>query len=298
MQVGDSLQQAIELGAGGVIVHASGFAETGLSERVVEQEKIVATARRSAIRLAGPNCVGLANMRSGALMNFMPDCGSMMKGPSGRVAVISQSGALGNVLQSMVRGVGVSHYLAGGNSSALGVDERRFLKPIFFGDTVHLRATMVSARPTSKPDRGVLVRRMGLVNQHGAVVQTGGIAVLGRLTLGSGIDRIDVRMASAAAFCVRGGTLVLMASCPGWPTGLFLGVVLFGMNIGNVATFPAFIIGREFDAAIFMRFLGLCTAIGEANYAFGPILIGLLRDTWPGIRPGWPSAPAFPSWRR
>jgi hypothetical protein len=178
------------------------------------------------------------------------------------------------------------------------VDERRFLKPIFFGDTVHLRATVVSARPTSKPDHGVLVRRMELVNQHGAVVQTGGIAVLGRLALGSGIDRIDVRMTSAAAFCVRGGALVLMASCPGWPTGLFLGVVLFGMNIGNVATFPALIIGREFDAAIFMRSLGLCTAIGQATYAFGPILIGLLRDTWPGIRPGWPCAPAFPSWRR
>jgi hypothetical protein len=177
------------------------------------------------------------------------------------------------------------------------VDERRFLKPIFFGDTVHLRATVVSARPTSKPDHGVLVRRMELVNQHGAVVQTGGIAVLGRLALGSGIDRIDVRMTSAAAFCVRGGALVLMASCPGWPTGLFLGVVLFGMNIGNVATFPALIIGREFDAAIFMRSLGLCTAIGQATYAFGPILIGLLRDTWPGIRPGWPSAPAFPSWQ-
>jgi hypothetical protein len=153
-------------------------------------------------------------------------------------------------------------YLEGSAIAALGVDGWRFLKPIFFGDTVHLQATVVSARPTSKPDRGVLVRRMELVNQHGAVVQTGGIAVLGRLALGSGIDRIDARMASAAAFCMRGGALVLMASCPGWPTGLFLGVVLFGINIGNVATFPALIIGREFDAAVFMRFLGLCTAIG------------------------------------
>jgi predicted MFS family arabinose efflux permease len=110
-----------------------------------------------------------------------------------------------------------------------------------------------------------------------AMAASGIAAVLGRLALGSVTDRIDVRMASAAS-CVQGGALVLMAFCPGWPPGLFLGVVLFGMNIGNVATFPALIIGREFDAAVFMRVLGLCTAIGQATYAFGPVLVGLLRD--------------------
>jgi acetyltransferase len=54
MQVGDSLQQAVELGAGGTIVYASGFAETGFSGRVVEQEKIVATARRSSTARTAP----------------------------------------------------------------------------------------------------------------------------------------------------------------------------------------------------------------------------------------------------
>lgn len=64
-------------------------------------------------------------------------------------------------------------YLEGSAIAALGIDEWRYIKPIFFGDTVHLRATVVSARTTSKPDRGVLVRRMELINQHGEVVQTG-----------------------------------------------------------------------------------------------------------------------------
>ncbi|WP_326522870.1 MaoC/PaaZ C-terminal domain-containing protein [Sphingomonas sp.] len=57
--------------------------------------------------------------------------------------------------------------------AALGVDEWKFLLPIFIGDTVRLRTTIVSARPTSKPDRGVLVRRMELLNQRDEVVQTG-----------------------------------------------------------------------------------------------------------------------------
>jgi len=58
--------------------------------------------------------------------------------------------------------------------AALGIDEWKFLKPVFIGDTVTLRTTVVTARISStKPDRGVLVRRMDLLNQDGDVVQTG-----------------------------------------------------------------------------------------------------------------------------
>jgi acyl dehydratase len=57
--------------------------------------------------------------------------------------------------------------------AALGVDEWEFLAPIFIGDTVRLRATIRSAKATSKPDRGVVVRLMELVNQDDRVVQRG-----------------------------------------------------------------------------------------------------------------------------
>jgi MFS family permease len=50
------------------------------------------------------------------------------------------------------------------------------------------------------------------------------------------------------------------------------------MNIGIVATLPALIVGREFGHGEFMGVLGLTTAIGQATYAFGPLLVGLLRD--------------------
>ena len=80
-------------------------------------------------------------------------------------------GALG---LSVATGLSASlGYLDGTAIAALGVDEWKFLKPIFFNDTIRLRATVISARPTSKPDRGVLVRRMELLNQRDEVVQTG-----------------------------------------------------------------------------------------------------------------------------
>jgi acyl dehydratase len=57
--------------------------------------------------------------------------------------------------------------------AALGVDQWKFHKPIFFNDTVYLRTTVIEARVSSKSDRGVLVRKMELLNQDGELVQSG-----------------------------------------------------------------------------------------------------------------------------
>lgn len=116
--VEETLAQAAKVQAGGAVVYASGFAETGKPDRIEDQARLVELAQTAGMPVAGPNCVGLVNVRSGAAMNFMNDCGAMIEGHTGSVAIISQSGALGyTVLQGMVRGVGFSHYLAAGNSA-------------------------------------------------------------------------------------------------------------------------------------------------------------------------------------
>jgi acetyltransferase len=109
------------VGAGGAIIYASGFSETGKPERIAEQNDLVRLADRTGVRLAGPNCVGLANTGSRAGLNFMPDYATMghRRGP---VGIVSQSGALGyTVLQAMGRGIGFTHYLAAGNSADVDV---------------------------------------------------------------------------------------------------------------------------------------------------------------------------------
>jgi acetate---CoA ligase (ADP-forming) len=115
------IESAAAVKAGGVIVYASGFAETAKPDRVEAQQRLVRLARRTGVPVVGPNCVGLANTRSGAGLNFMPDYAGMghRRGPIG---IVSQSGALGyTVLQGMQRGVGFSHYLAAGNSCDVDV---------------------------------------------------------------------------------------------------------------------------------------------------------------------------------
>jgi acetyltransferase len=115
------IEAAASVKAGGVIVYASGFAETAKPDRIEAQERLIELARRTGVRVVGPNCVGLANTRSRAGLNFMPDYAAMghKRGPIG---IVSQSGALGyTVLQGMERGIGFSHYLAAGNSCDVDV---------------------------------------------------------------------------------------------------------------------------------------------------------------------------------
>jgi acetyltransferase len=115
------IESAASVQAGGVVVYASGFAETAKPDRVEAQQRLVELAHHSGVRVVGPNCVGLANTRSGAGLNFMPDYAGMghRRGPIG---IVSQSGALGyTVLQGMQRGIGFSHYLAAGNSCDVDV---------------------------------------------------------------------------------------------------------------------------------------------------------------------------------
>jgi acyl dehydratase len=54
------------------------------------------------------------------------------------------------------------------------IENWKFKAPVFFGDTVHVRITVVETRPSkSKPDRGILKLRLEIINQDGNVVQEG-----------------------------------------------------------------------------------------------------------------------------
>jgi acyl dehydratase len=57
----------------------------------------------------------------------------------------------------------------------------RFRAPILPGDTIHAVHRVGSKRPTSTPGRGVVEHEVEVVNQHGAVVQSGTISLLSQM---------------------------------------------------------------------------------------------------------------------
>ena len=54
---------------------------------------------------------------------------------------------------------------------ASGMDEIRWLKPVFPGDTIQVEAEVIEAtRSASRPDRGRVRIRLDVINQHGEKV--------------------------------------------------------------------------------------------------------------------------------
>ncbi|MEW6767082.1 MAG: MFS transporter [Pseudomonadota bacterium] len=113
-----------------------------------------------------------------------------------------------------------------------------------------------------------------------AVALMTAFAVIGRVLLGTVIDRFDQRIASAVLFTSQACALLLAINTRN-EYALFAASAVFGFTVGNAITLPSLIVQREFSAASFGVLVSLVTAICQFTYAFGPGLVGLLRD-WSG----------------
>ena len=119
--------------------------------------------------------------------------------------------------------------------------------------------------------------RLGTVAAGWAVSLTTFSAIIGRVVIGSFIEKVDCRMAAGGNFCVQiAGMSLLSANAS--ITGLLLGCVLFGLGLGNLITLPGVIVQREFPKQHFARIVSLIVAINQFAFAFGPGLIGYLRQ--------------------
>ena len=108
-------------GVGGIVVAASGLAETGKPDRIAEQARILAIAHEADMRLVGPNTIGFVNYQTGAGMTFSAMPARQPLAPHA-IGIVSQSGSLGFALaQAVERGTSVSHVLTSGNSCDVDV---------------------------------------------------------------------------------------------------------------------------------------------------------------------------------
>ncbi|WP_226577541.1 acetate--CoA ligase family protein [Acuticoccus sediminis] len=121
-QVEPIFEECIAVGAGGAVVIASGFAETGDAETAAIQTRLAARAAESGVRLNGPNTIGFVAYESRCAATFLSDlaferCWDRPR-ELRRIGFISQSGALGLAAsQAAQRGVYFSSILTCGNSA-------------------------------------------------------------------------------------------------------------------------------------------------------------------------------------
>jgi len=103
------------------------------------------------------------------------------------------------------------------------------------------------------------------------------MAVVGRVLFSIVIDRLNQRLASSISFASQALALVIIINIHN-DVALIAACAMFGFSVGNVITLPALIVQREFDPRSFGVLISLITAISQITFAFGPGVIGLLRD--------------------
>lgn len=114
-----AIEQCGQAGIPFALVLSSGFSEIG-SEGKALQEKLVAAARRASVRVCGPNCLGILNLRDGARIGFggTSQLTSLKPGP---MAMVTQSGGFGFgvVATAAYFGVGCNYAISTGNEADL-----------------------------------------------------------------------------------------------------------------------------------------------------------------------------------
>jgi acyl-CoA synthetase (NDP forming) len=111
----EAVASLAELGVGGVVCHASGFAEDG-DHGAALQRKLVDAAGDMA--LIGPNCLGLLNYLDGAAL--WPEQHGGGRVDTG-VAVIAQSGNIAENITMQRRSLPIAQLVTIGNSAVTGV---------------------------------------------------------------------------------------------------------------------------------------------------------------------------------
>jgi hypothetical protein len=107
-----------------------------------------------------------------------------------------------------------------------------------------------------------------------------GAGMVGRMLVGALMPaRSDRRLVACISYAVQiAGALVLIAAAGSNVLLLLLGVLLFGVGIGNVTSMPPLIAQVEFVRDDVPRVVALTVAIGQATYAFAPAAFGLIRE--------------------
>ncbi len=126
----------------------------------------------------------------------------------------------------------------------------------------------------------IVMPTLGAGGAARAVSVTTAAGVIGRLGTGVVVDRLNRRLVSSVTLAVQIGGLALLAWAPSAPV-VYAGCALFGLGVGNLTTLPGLILAVEWPREHFSSLVGLVVGINQFTFAFGPSLVGVVRD-WAG----------------
>lgn len=113
------IEQCGKAGIPYALVLSAGFSEIGTEGKAL-QEELVATARRAGVRLVGPNCLGILNLKDSARIGFGGTLQLTTLTP-GPLAMVTQSGGFGFGVVAIAchYGLGFNYAISTGNEADL-----------------------------------------------------------------------------------------------------------------------------------------------------------------------------------
>ena len=120
-RVAGAIEQCGKAGIPFALVLAGGFAETGEEGKRL-QAQLSATARAARVRVVGPNCLGILNLKDNARIGF-GGTAQLATLKSGPMAMVTQSGGFGFGVIALAAyfGVGCNYAVSTGNEVDLGL---------------------------------------------------------------------------------------------------------------------------------------------------------------------------------
>ena len=124
----------------------------------------------------------------------------------------------------------------------------------------------------------LLVVSLGPQGAAGAMTLATGCAILGRTVVGKVMPaQADRRLVATGSYAVQLlASLLLLVFGVGYLPVTLLGVVLFGLGIGNATSLPPLIAQSEFSRLDCQRVVALVVAISQATFAFAPVTFALV----------------------
>jgi acetyltransferase len=124
-----ALEQCADVGVKNAVIISSGFAEEG-GDSAAMQDEIVAIAKRTGMRISGPNAEGFLSEVQKVAATFSPTVDVKpghvpLVATARRIAIVAQSGGIGFAIKHRAKalGVAVSYCVSAGNESDLGAGE-------------------------------------------------------------------------------------------------------------------------------------------------------------------------------
>jgi acetate---CoA ligase (ADP-forming) len=278
-EVLDVARDAATAGVRGLVVVSAGFAERDAQGRQ-RQERLLDLARDHGVRLIGPNSLGVLSTDPAISLNAT--LGTLRPRP-GRLAISSQSGALGIGLlgQAIGRGLGVASFVTLGNRADVSIndllewwedDERVAAIALYMESVGNPRRFSALSRRVSRRKPVVAVKGQ----RDASAAGTGG-SLTGRALRGEAV--FDALFRQAGVLRVAGAQELFDAAAllerQPLPAGRSVGVVTNSGGLGTLAADACLSRGLELAPLAPQTSEALRRAVPDADRWANPVDLGI-----------------------